>query len=349
MQSKKLLHLALISTCAAQSLTEALNGQNDTLSVLNGLLAQYPDLVNTLNSASNITVLAPNNDALNNILRDVDAADSLADSGTVTALLQYHVLTGTYFASNFTDDAKFIPTLLTNETFTNVTGGQRVEAQADGDSVNIYSALKQKVTVVQPNVNFTGGTIHIIDGVLSIPQNDTATLTAANLTALAGAVQTSNLDNTLATRHDVTIFAPNNDAFNAIGSVVGSLSNEDLANVLGYHIVEGQVLYSTLINGNNSLRATNGDELKVTVNDGNVYVNAAKVTLPDVLVSNGVAHVINQVLNPSNNTVTPDPTATTAPPAFSGGATHAAAAAPLATGAVGAVALFGGAALLVNI
>merc|ERR1712014_145798 len=62
-----------------------------------------------------------------------------------------------------------------------------------------------------------------------------------------------------------------------------------------------------------------GTELKVTVEDGKVFVNAARVTVPDLLVSDGVIHVINQVLNPANATEAPDTSATQAPaPAFSG-------------------------------
>ena len=72
-----------------------------------------------------------------------------ADPSIVTALLTYHVLNGTYYASNVTDMAAFIPTLLTNSTYSNVTGGQVVGAMAEGDTVSFYSALKQQSNVTE--------------------------------------------------------------------------------------------------------------------------------------------------------------------------------------------------------
>jgi hypothetical protein len=43
---------------------------------------------------------------------------------------------------------------------------------------------------------FTGGVLHIIDTVLTIPESDSATAVAANLTALAGALTQANLVST---------------------------------------------------------------------------------------------------------------------------------------------------------
>lgn len=70
----------------------------------------------------------------------------------VAALLSYHVLKGTYYASNFTSAAAplFVPTLLTNVSYTNVTGGQRVEAAVMDGKVNILSGAGVSSTVVTP-------------------------------------------------------------------------------------------------------------------------------------------------------------------------------------------------------
>lgn len=69
------------------------------------------------------------------------------NSDTVAAILEYHVLNGTFPASNFTGTNQFIPTLLTNSTMTNVTGGQVVEGVLNGKSVELFSGLKEKSTV----------------------------------------------------------------------------------------------------------------------------------------------------------------------------------------------------------
>lgn len=383
MQLKQLLPLALASAAMAQSnqnLTEALNGHNDTLSVLNNLLAQNPSIVQAVDGMQNITVLAPNNDALNSFISS--AGSSLSDSGAISALLTYHVLNGNYTADSFPENSMFIPTMLKNSSYANVTNGQRVEARRESDTVMFLSALKQSAKVVTKDIQFNHGTIHIIDSVLDIPMNDVDTLNNANLTSASGALQSANLQQTVMNLRDITIFAPDNEAFNAIGNIVNTLSTVDLGNILSYHVIQGGVRYSDMFT-NQSLQATDGQTLKIEVINGDVFVNAAKVTMPNLLVSNGVVHVINQVLNPSNTTATPDPNATNAPaPAYSGASTASgvpftsgvttqttttfpaatsgpaatatagtgsAAAAPIQTGAIGVAALFGGAALLANI
>ncbi|KAK9780474.1 putative FAS1 domain-containing protein [Seiridium cardinale] len=377
MQLKRTLPLALASSVTAQSttsLTDALNAQNASLSTINGLLLSS-GLGQQLSSLSNVTILAPNNDAFSALLNQSGAAATLADNAALMSLLNYHVLNGTQYADSIGNTSVFIPTYLTNGTYANITGGQRVEARMSDNNVTFFSALKQNATVVTANVNFTGGVIHIIDGVLSIPENITDTLSNANLTAAAGAIKATNLG--VSSMRDVTIFAPNNDAFNAIGNVLSELSTGDLASTLGYHVIENDVAYSSDLH-NSTLTTMNGKDVTISVINGTVFVNSAKVTIPDLLVSNGVVHVIDQVLNPDNTTATPDPTASSATPGYTGASTDTAGVpftsgvptptttfpaatsggseatstsnpgAPMKTAAVGAAALFGGAAMLAN-
>jgi uncharacterized surface protein with fasciclin (FAS1) repeats len=113
------------------TLAQALSAQNSTLSTLNSLLAAQPALLGSLtknNTQSGLTILAPNNAAFSKTLSTPEGKALAADSGAVAALLSYHVLSGTFPASAFTSTAQFIPTLMTNATFANVTGGQVVMA-----------------------------------------------------------------------------------------------------------------------------------------------------------------------------------------------------------------------------
>ena len=139
--------------------------------------------------------------------------------------------------------------------------------------------------------------IHVIDTVLTLPQSDSATASAANLTALTGALTTANLVTALDGLKDVTIFAPSNAAFQAIGSAVGSLSTAQLAQILEYHVVNGTVGYSSGLM-NMTLPTLGGGSVNITVEGGSVFVNSAKVTIPDVLVANGVVHVIVRIHSP---------------------------------------------------
>lgn len=312
------------------------------------------------------------------LLNQTNAAMLLTDTSALMAVLNYHMLNGTLYADSFGNTSSFHATYLTNESYSTVEGGQRVEARTSDGIVNFFGAFKQNASVVTPNLNFTGGVIHIVDAILPIPEDLGSTLTESNLTAASGAVSTAKLEQGLDDLSDVTIFVPDNDAFNAIGSILSNISTDDLSNVLNYHVVEDTVAYSSGLQ-NTTLTAKNGDKLTIAVIDGEVYVNAARVTVPDLLISNGVVHVINQVLNPANTTATPDTAASTAAPAFSGASTGTAgvpftsgvatpttthpaatsggtaatssskAGVPMQTAAVGAAALFGGAAMLLNI
>ncbi|KAI7783601.1 beta-ig-h3 fasciclin [Diaporthe eres] len=378
MQLKQLTALALAGVVSGQSLTDVI-GQNQDLSQLGTLLGQYPDLAQTLGGLSNITVLAPNNAALSALLNDSSVTAAVAaDPGLVPAILTYHVLNGTIRSTDITDTPAFPKTLLTNSTYTNVTGGQVVKAETEDNSVVFTSGLLRQSRVATADVTFTGGIVHIIDSVLTIPANDSATALAANLTALAGALTTADLVSTVDMAQDVTIFAPSNEAFAAIQNLAANLSTEQLSSILTYHVVQGTVGYSSSLTSGLQLTTLNNGQVTITIDDGDVFVNSAEVEVADVLVSNGVVHVIDNVLNPDNSTARPDVTASTQLPAFSGASsasgvpftsgitatgtaaptggagatatssTAAQAGVPMQTAAVGAAALFGGAAMLAN-
>lgn len=144
-----------------------------------------------------------------------------------------------------------------------------------------------------------------------IPLSVSETLITGNFTALAGAATKTNLVTTLESLSDVTIFCPNNDAFQRIASGAASISNDQLAEILEYHVVQGTVGYSTALS-NTSLTTVNGKDVKITItDDGAVFVNSARVINADVLIENGVLHVIDEVLNPSDQDPQPNDSAAT--------------------------------------
>ena len=150
---------------------------------------------------------------------------------------------------------------------------------------------------------FTGGVIHIIDTVLSIPPIASEALTAGGLTSLRGALGAANLVDTVNTTPDVTIFAPSNEAFQNIGSALPNLTTEQVTSILTYHVVAGTVGYSAGLTNGTTLKTVNGADLTITIDDGDVFVNNARVVMTDVLIANGVVNVIDEVLNPNNATI----------------------------------------------
>ena len=128
-----------------------------------------------------------------------------------------------------------------------------------------------------------------------------------------------NLVSTLDTTPDLTVFAPSNMAFQSISSVLQNISMSQLTSVLGYHVINGTVAYSSTLTNGTTVPTLSGPNLTITLgDDGAVFVNSARVVTPDVLVANGVVHVIDNVLNPNMTSAMPDPSATMQSAAFAG-------------------------------
>jgi uncharacterized surface protein with fasciclin (FAS1) repeats len=104
-------------------------------------------LVSALTGLTNITILAPSNAAFAAFLNTTAGKAAAADPSAVAALLTYHVLNGTYYASAFTSTPLFIPSLLTNTSYANVTGGQVVEAAVVNSSVVFTTGVLATSTV----------------------------------------------------------------------------------------------------------------------------------------------------------------------------------------------------------
>jgi uncharacterized surface protein with fasciclin (FAS1) repeats len=118
---------------------------------------------------------------------------------------------------------------------------------------------------------------------------------------LVTAVTEAELAETLSGEGPYTVFAPTNEAFEALpaGTLDELLADPTgaLADVLTYHVVEGAVLSGDLTTG--EVPTVNGATLDVVVNDdGTVTVNGVNVVTADIEASNGVIHVIDGVLVP---------------------------------------------------
>ena len=378
----KVLAVAALAGCAVgQSLTDVLTNATELTNLTSYL--QSSDLVTALVSMQNLTILAPTNAAFAQLMNTpagaILTANDTASMQEVAALLQYHVLQGTYSSFN---DTVFVPSVLMPTQYTNVTGGQNVEVKEDTNSTFAVSGLLTESDFMGDAITYDQGVVYLINNVLSLPLNISQTAIDLNLTSAVGAVQQVNLTETVDYITDVTMFVPNNEAFQAIGSALPTLTAEQLTSILEYHVVSGVVGYSTLLTNGMSLPTVQGTNVTITIEDGDVFVNSALVTVPDVLVANGVVHVIDNVLNPLNPTTINSNMTTngTGSPAFSGassatnapltsgiaaptssveatGGTATATIAtltsnlgmPMKTGAVGAAALFGGAAIAMNL
>ncbi len=99
----------------------------------------------------------------------------------------------------------------------------------------------------------------------------------------------------------LTVFAPTNAAFDNLATALGTdlngvLAHPQLADILLYHVIGDEVLSTELMNG--AVPTLNGQDVTINLMGG-VMVNTSNVTLADLVVSNGVVHVIDAVLVPS--------------------------------------------------
>ena len=135
-------------------------------------------------------------------------------------------------------------------------------------------------------------------------KSDIVSLAAGNddLSTLVAAVKAAGLVETLQGTGPFTVFAPTNEAFAALpeGTLTSLLKPENkdqLVAILTYHVVSGKVMSTDLSNGQKAA-TVNGEMIKVKLADGKAMINGATVVAADVKASNGVVHVIDQVILP---------------------------------------------------
>jgi uncharacterized surface protein with fasciclin (FAS1) repeats len=151
----------------------------------------------------------------------------------------------------------------------------------------LFATAALSLTVSAPAL---AGTPDIVDTAVSAGQFNT----------LVKAVQTAGLVDTLKGPGPFTVFAPTDAAFAKLppGTLEALLKDkEKLAAVLKYHVVSGKVMAKDVKTG--AVPTVQGKSLKVVVDGGGVKVDQAKVVKTDIVASNGVIHVIDQVVLPN--------------------------------------------------
>jgi uncharacterized surface protein with fasciclin (FAS1) repeats len=247
------------------------------------------DLLETLQGPGPFTVFAPTDQAFTDAGIDLAALDTPDGKAALADILLYHVVSGDVPAANVTECMS-----------ATAVNGQPLSFTV-GDSVMVNGA-----TVTLADVSTSNGVIHVIDKVLSptdtpndIPR--TAQCTGIHDSLVAAVVQ-ADLLATLQGNGPFTLFAPTDQAFADAGIDLAALDTAEgkatLTDILLYHVVAGAVP-SSAVTECMSATAVNGQSLSFTVGD-TVMVNGATVTLADVNTSNGVIHVIDKVLSPTD-------------------------------------------------
>jgi len=252
--------------------------------------AQKAGLANFLATEDDLTVFAPTDAAFTALLSELGLS-SLDDIpvADLAQILSYHVI-GTEVMSADVSTG-YVPTL----------------ASFDGSSISMYVVAGDDVTingdvsVTTADVEADNGVIHVVDKVILPPTVVNIALANENFTTLVQAVVKAGLVDALSSAGPFTIFAPTNDAFDALFDQLGisgvdDLTAEQLVPILTYHVVPGNIVSNELANGEVST-LNEGSSLTVDLTGG-VMINESKVIAANIQGTNGVIHVIDQVLLP---------------------------------------------------
>ena len=257
---------------------------NDQLSTLVSAIVDA-ELGSTLQGTGPFTVFAPNNAAFDNL---PDGTLENLSTEQLAEILTFHVVEGEITSSD----------LSASQTVETVQG-EEILVTVDGGTVTVNG----NAVVGTPDVQASNGVIHIVDNVL-LPQAfrepnivDRAE-ELGNFTTLVGALEQTGLKSTVQYLGPFTVFAPTDAAFNNLPSgLLGSLSDEELAEILQYHVLNGTVL-STDLSAEQAVPSLTQEELFITANGGVTVNGSSNVATADVEVTNGVIHAVDQVLLP---------------------------------------------------
>lgn len=254
----------------------------------------YEPILKALSGPGNFTVFAPDNYAFNLAKVDPKQVDF------VTQVLLYHVLPF-HVASKDLHPAQYVNTLMSDPRYVNIgkDKGQYVGVlKLSSGVVEVVFGLGQRGAgrVVIADVECSNGIVHVVDRVLTFAGNTSSIAKALRLNTLVEAIVKADLLSTIENTPGLTIFAPTDAAFAAIGGI-SKLTKEQLQKVLTYHVVPAEAFSSDLKDGQ-TLPTVQGQTLTVKFNSGRVYISGAMVSIPNVITKNAAIHVIDKVLLP---------------------------------------------------
>ncbi len=254
---------------------------------------QKADLVSALQGPGPFTVFAPTNDAFNTLFSQlgVSGIDALS-AEALTPILLNHVVSGSVKSSDIsTGYAMTLNTTAPGQNAVKVYIEKTSGVKVDGSNVTTADVMA------------TNGVIHVIDKVIIPATAVNHAINNPNFSILVQAVVKAGLVDALSAAGPFTVFAPTNDAFNALFNTLGvsgiaDLTADQLTPILLYHVVSGNVTASQVSSGNVPT-LKEGSDISIVASQMGVQLNGnANVIATDVQGSNGVIHAIDAVILP---------------------------------------------------
>lgn len=145
-------------------------------------------------------------------------------------------------------------------------------------------------------------TINIVDAVIDLPGELNAAISANNLSSFSSASTSAGLLTSFNSQHGITIFAPNDAAFSFVQSNLTQAGSNAtvLQDILLNHVINGSTLYTGNLISSGSATTAAGQSISASFNSTGGFVTVgnatAKILTPDIILWNGVLHIIDHVL-----------------------------------------------------
>ncbi len=282
---------------SGKSITDLVS-ENSNLSLLKVAVVRA-GLAQTLAADGTFTVFAPSNAAFQAAGLGSEAAINAVPVDQLKSILMYHVAMQKYASADIPAGATDI----------SISNNQKLHLTKNSSGVYVNAAQVTTADVMARN-----GVVHIINKVLMPPTNNIVQAAQGNpnLSLLVAAVTrasqgTTNVASVLSNANaSLTVFAPTNQAFINAGltseAVINAMNPDTLANILTYHVINAKIFSTDLTDG--AMPTTlNGSKVTISLSGGarvkgNSNTTASNITAKDMVVTNGVVHVIDQVLLP---------------------------------------------------
>ncbi|XDV54216.1 hypothetical protein PO909_022559 [Leuciscus waleckii] len=253
--------------------------------------ADQSKLREEIEGAGSYTMFAPSDDAWEEFDPELKAAMVSSGNTELYNALHYHMVN---------------KRLLTKDLKNDMTLKSMYNKQ--GLYINHYSNGVVTVNcarIIHGNQVATNGVVHVIDRVISaITQTIKDVIENSDeLTTLNTVAENSGLQNQLGEPGHYTLFAPTNDAFDKLNSDVLERLMSDptvLQALLQYHLLNSAQCSEAIMAG--SIYGTlEGSNIEIGCDGESLTVNGIKMVLKkDIVTSNGVIHLIDQVLMPDS-------------------------------------------------
>lgn len=126
-----------------------------------------------------------------------------------------------------------------------------------------------------------------------------------NLSTLIKGLKAADLEEILNGIGPFTIFAPVNFAFSKLApadsfeDMIRDGNKTRISDIISYHVIAGKKMLRDFINGQ-KLKTINGKDVAITVKDGEVHINGARILAKDRQGSNGIVHSVDAVNIPGS-------------------------------------------------